>query len=129
VKAETGGGCIELNGVPSARAETGGGGIIAQVSRIRDRTDSTLETSAGDINYRLSRFDLSISIRANIERRTAQILSDFPTFTSPAKAVTGTKNRVGRRPVKRARTVLKARTNSGNIKLSVPAVEDLDRYL
>src|SRR5204862_277891 len=50
VRAETGGGSIELNGVPSARAETGGGGIVAKfVSSTGERTDSLLETSAGDV--------------------------------------------------------------------------------
>ena len=53
--AETGGGSIELNGVPSAHAETGAGGIVAKfVSSTGERTDSVLETSAGDITVYLA---------------------------------------------------------------------------
>src|SRR5205807_2228429 len=67
VRAETGGGSIELNGVPSARAETGGGGIVAKfVPSTGERTDSVLETSAGDITVYLVS-NLNISIRASIE--------------------------------------------------------------
>lgn len=78
VHAETGGGSIELNGVPSARAETGAGGIIARfVSASGERTDSVLETSAGDITVYLAP-DMNITIRASIEMANGhRIRSDF----------------------------------------------------
>jgi hypothetical protein len=79
VKAETGGGSIELNGVPSARAETGAGGIVAKfVSSSGERTDSYLETSAGDITVYLAS-NLAITVRANIDLANGHcIRSDFP---------------------------------------------------
>src|SRR5207245_9126402 len=49
VHAETGAGRIELNGVPSARAETGAGTIVARLLPGGERTDSMLETSVADI--------------------------------------------------------------------------------
>lgn len=79
VRAETAGGTIELNGVSSARAETGAGGIIAKfTSATKDRTDSVLETSAGDITIYLAS-DLPITIRASIDVANGHsIRSDFP---------------------------------------------------
>jgi len=78
VRAETGGGSIELNGVPSARAETGAGGITAKfVSSTGERSDSVLETSAGDITVYLAP-SLALSIRASIEVANGHsIRSDF----------------------------------------------------
>lgn len=79
VRAETGGGSIELNGVPSARAETGAGGIVARfVASNGERTDSVLETSAGDITVYLAS-NVSITVRASIEVANGHsISSDFP---------------------------------------------------
>jgi hypothetical protein len=77
VKAETGGGSITLNGVPAARAETGAGGIVAKFVSGTDRTDSVLETSAGDITVYLAP-NLNITIRASIELANGhRIRSDF----------------------------------------------------
>src|SRR5437899_1697517 len=78
VHADTGGGSIELNGVPGARAETGAGGIIAKfIASTGERTDSVLETSAGDITVFLAA-DLAITIRASVELANGhQIRSDF----------------------------------------------------
>ncbi|MBZ5651952.1 MAG: DUF4097 domain-containing protein [Acidobacteriia bacterium] len=77
VRAETGGGSITLNGVPAARAETGAGGIVAKFISGTDRTDSVLETSAGDITVYLAP-NLGISIRASIELANGhRIRSDF----------------------------------------------------
>jgi len=77
VKAETGGGSITLNGVPAARAETGAGGIVAKFVSGTDRTDSVLETSAGDITVYLAP-TLNITIRASIELANGhRIRSDF----------------------------------------------------
>jgi DUF4097 and DUF4098 domain-containing protein YvlB len=67
VRAETGAGRIELNGVPSARAETGAGGIVARfVASNAPRSDSTLETSAGDVTVYMDP-SIKISVRASID--------------------------------------------------------------
>jgi len=77
VRAETGGGSITLNGVPAARAETGAGGIVAKFVSGTDRTDSVLETSAGDITVYLAP-NLGITIRASIDLANGhRIRSDF----------------------------------------------------
>lgn len=117
VRAETGGGSIELNGVPSARAETGAGGIVAKfVAGSGERTDSELETSAGDITVYLAP-NLNISIRASIEVANGhEIRSDFPDIrvTSEGgdygpKTITAEGNLNGGGPV------LKVRTTTGDI--------------
>jgi len=79
VHAETGGGSIELNDILSARAETGSGGIVAKfVSGSGERSDSVLETAAGDIVVYLSS-SLNISIRASVDLANGhEIHSDFP---------------------------------------------------
>ncbi len=118
VKAETGGGCIELNGVPSARAETGGGGIIAKFLASADRTDSTLETGAGDITVYLAE-DLSISIRANIELANGHriMASDFPNIHVASEGGEwGPRTVSAEGQLNGGGPVLKVRTNSGNIK-------------
>ncbi len=77
VRAETGGGSITLNGVPTAKAETGAGGIVAKFVTGNDRTDSVLETSAGDITVYLAP-NLGITIRASIDLANGhRIRSDF----------------------------------------------------
>ncbi len=77
VRAETGGGSITLNGVPTAKAETGAGGIVAKFVSGNDRTDSVLETSAGDITVYLAP-NLGITIRASIDLANGhRIRSDF----------------------------------------------------
>ncbi len=77
VRAETGGGSITLNGVTAARAETGAGGIVAKFVSGGDRTDSVLETSAGDITVYLAP-SLNITIRASIDLANGhRIRSDF----------------------------------------------------
>ena len=77
--AETGGGSIELNDILSARAETGSGGIVAKfVTGSGERSDSVLETAAGDIIVYLSS-SLNISIRASVDLANGhEIHSDFP---------------------------------------------------
>ncbi len=77
VRAETGAGRIELNGVSSARAETGAGAIVAKI--IANPTqDSRLETSAGDITVYIAP-DVKVTINAAIEMATGHtIRSDIP---------------------------------------------------
>jgi DUF4097 and DUF4098 domain-containing protein YvlB len=119
VHAETGGGSIELNGVPSARAETGAGGIVARfVSSSGERTDSVLETSAGDITVYLAP-NLSITIRASIEVANGHnIRSDFSEINIrteggqwEAKTVSAEGSLNGGGPV------LKVRTTTGDISI------------
>jgi DUF4097 and DUF4098 domain-containing protein YvlB len=77
VRAETGGGSITLNGVTAAKAETGAGGIVAKFVSGGDRTDSVLETSAGDITVYLAP-TLNITIQASIDLANGhRIRSDF----------------------------------------------------
>jgi hypothetical protein len=77
VRAETGGGSITLNGVTAAKAETGAGGIVAKFVSGGERTDSVLETSAGDITVYLAP-TLNITIQASIELANGhRIRSDF----------------------------------------------------
>ncbi len=79
VRAETGAGRIELNGIAAARAETGAGGIVAKfTSPNADKTDSSLETAAGDIIVYIAPA-LALSIRASIDLANGHtIRSDFP---------------------------------------------------
>jgi len=78
VRAETGAGRIELNGVPSAQAETGAGGILARfISSSGEKTDSSLETAAGDITVYIAP-NVALTIRAAIEMANGHsIRSDF----------------------------------------------------
>ena len=77
VRAQTGGGSITLNGVTAAKAETGAGGIVAKFVSGGERTDSVLETSAGDITVYLAP-SLNITIRASIDLANGhRIRSDF----------------------------------------------------
>lgn len=77
VRAETGGGSIELNGVPCAHAETSAGGIVAKFVSGNQRTDSLLETSAGDVTIYLAP-SLNVTVRAAIELANGHsIRSDF----------------------------------------------------
>lgn len=79
VGANSGAGSIELYGVPSARVETGAGGITVKfVNTGGDRGDSLLETSAGDILVYIAA-DLALSVRASVDLGNGHhITSDFP---------------------------------------------------
>jgi len=117
VRAETGGGSIELNGVPSARAETGGGGIVAKfLSSSGERTDSSLETGAGDITVYLSG-DIAISIRAEIELANGHtIRSDFADLrVSSDGGNWGPKTVRAEGSLNGGGPLLKVQTNTGNI--------------
>jgi DUF4097 and DUF4098 domain-containing protein YvlB len=116
VQAQTGGGSIALNGVPAAKAETGAGGIVAKFVSGSGRTDSVLETSAGDITVYLAP-DLSITIRASIDLANGhRIRSDFSEIQVSSEGgqwgpgtATAEGNLNGGGPV------LKVRTTTGNI--------------
>ena len=117
VKAETGGGTIELWGVPVANVQTGAGSVIAKfVSGGSDRSDSVLETSAGDITVYVMA-NVNLTVHASIEAATGHhITSDFPEIKVSSeggqwdpKLVTAEGNLNGGGPV------LKVRTTMGNI--------------
>ena len=117
VRAETGGGSIELNGVTSARAETGAGGIVAKfVSSSGARTDSVLETSAGDITVFLAS-DLPITIRANVDVANGHsIRSDFPDIHIHSEGGDyGPKTLTAEGSLNGGGPVLKVRTTTGDI--------------
>ena len=79
VQAETGGGGIELNGVPSARVETGAGGIVVKLVKTGAvASDSRIETAAGDITIYIAT-DAALSVRASVDMGNGhRITSDFP---------------------------------------------------
>ena len=116
VRAQTGGGSIALNGVPSARAETEAGGIVAKFVSGNERSDSVLETSAGDITVYLAP-ELSMTIRASIDLANGhRIRSDFSEIRVSSEggewgpgSATAEGNLNGGGPV------LKVRTTTGNI--------------
>ncbi len=116
VRANTGGGSIELNGVPSARAETGAGGIVAKfVAGTGDRSDSQLETSAGDITVYLAS-DVHLTIRASIEVANGhQIRSDIPEIRITAEGDYGPKTYTAEGNLNGGGPVLKVLTTTGDI--------------
>ena len=78
VGANAGAGSIELYGVPSARVETGAGGITVKfINTGAERSDSMLETAAGDITVYIAP-DVAISVRASVDLGNGhRITSDF----------------------------------------------------
>lgn len=78
VGANAGAGSIELYGVPSARVETGAGGIVVKfINTGAERSDSMLETAAGDITVYIAA-DVAISVRASVDLGNGHhITSDF----------------------------------------------------
>lgn len=79
VGANAGAGSIELYGVPSARVETGAGGITVKfINTGAERSDSMLETAAGDITVYIAP-DVAINVRASVDLGNGHhITSDFP---------------------------------------------------
>ena len=118
VQAQTGGGSIQLDGATSVQAETAAGGIVVKLfsSNGVSRTNSTLETSAGDITVYLAN-DLAISIRAEIEIASGHnIRSDFPEIhVSSEGGQWGPKTVSAEGQLNGGGPVLKVRTNSGNV--------------
>jgi DUF4097 and DUF4098 domain-containing protein YvlB len=117
VRAQTGGGSIQLDGATSVQAETSAGGIIVKLlPSTGGRTNSTLETSAGDITVYLAN-DLAISIRAEIEIANGHtIRSDFSDIrVSSEGGQWGPKTVTAEGQLNGGGPVLKVRTNSGNV--------------
>jgi hypothetical protein len=106
-----------LDGATSVRAETAAGGIVVKLLNGADhRSDSTLETSAGDITVYLAG-DLAISIRAEIEAASGHTIhSDFSDIrVSTAGGQWGPKTVTAEGQLNGGGPVLKVRTNSGNV--------------
>ncbi|HZE26694.1 MAG TPA: hypothetical protein VE083_04865 [Terriglobales bacterium] len=119
VRAQTGAGRIELNGVSSARAETGAGGILAKfISSSGERSDSLLETSAGDIVVYIAP-DVAITVRASIDLANGhKILSDFTDIrvTSEGGEWPGPKSFTAEGKLNGGGPTLKVRTTTGDIR-------------
>ncbi len=119
VQAQTGGGSIQLDGATSVQAETSAGGIVVKLlssAAAAARSNSTLETSAGDITVYLAN-DLPISIRAEIEIANGHtIRSDFSDIhVSTEGGPWGPKTVTAEGQLNGGGPVLKVRTNSGNV--------------
>jgi hypothetical protein len=119
VRAQTGGGGIELYGVPSARAETGAGSIIVKlVNTGAERSDSMLETSAGDITVYIAR-DVAISVRASVElgngHRITSDFSDIHVSSEGGGDWGGPKTLTAEGKLNGGGPVLKVRTTTGDI--------------
>ncbi len=121
VQAETGGGSIQLDGATSVQAETSAGGIVVKLlsssnTAASGRSNSSLETSAGDITVYLAN-DLPISIRAEIEMANGHTIhSDFPDIhVSSEGGNWGPKTVTAEGQLNGGGPVLKVRTNSGNV--------------
>ena len=106
VQAQTGGGSIQLDGATSLLSSTGAA----------SRSNSTLETSAGDITVYLAN-DLAISIRAEIEMANGHTIhSDFSDIrVSSEGGPYGPKTVTAEGQLNGGGPVLKVRTNSGNV--------------
>jgi len=118
VHAETGGGSIELNGVPCARAETGAGGIVAKFVPGSQRTDSMLETAAGDVTIYLTS-NLNVTVRADIELANGHsIHSDFSEIRVNSEGGDwGPKTISAEGSLNGGGPMVKVRTVSGNISI------------
>jgi len=118
VEAETGGGSIQLDRATSVRAETGAGGIVVKLVSSSDvRTNSTLETSAGDITVYLSK-DIPITVRAAIEMANGHtIRSEFGDIhvSNEGGIWPGPRTVSAEGKLNGGGPVLKVRTSSGNI--------------
>lgn len=118
VEAQTGGGSIQLDGATSVRAETGAGGIIVKLLSSSDvHSNSTLETSAGDITVYLAN-NIPITIRAAIDMAAGHtIRTDFNDIrvSSEGGNWPGPRTITAEGQLNGGGPTLKVRTSSGNI--------------
>ncbi len=117
VGANSGAGSIELYGVPSARVETGAGGITVKfVNGTAERSDSMLETSAGDITVYIAA-GVPISVRASVDLGNGHhITSDFPDIRVASEGDQwGPRTLTAEGKLNGGGPVLKVRTTTGNI--------------
>jgi DUF4097 and DUF4098 domain-containing protein YvlB len=117
VGANAGAGTIELYGVPSARVQTGAGGITVKfINTGAERSDSVLETSAGDITVYIAS-DVALSVRANVDLGNGHhITSDFPDIHIASEGNPwGPKELTAEGKLNGGGPVLKVRTTTGDI--------------
>lgn len=117
VGASAGAGTIELYGVPSARVETGAGGITVKfINTGAERNDSILETSAGDITVYIAP-DVAMSVRASVDLGNGHhITSDFPDIHVASEGNQwGPRTLSAEGKLNGGGPVLKVRTTTGNI--------------
>ncbi|HVI08307.1 MAG TPA: hypothetical protein VND65_08440 [Candidatus Binatia bacterium] len=115
VGANAGAGSIELYGVPSAKVETGAGGITVKFINGNDRSDSMLETSAGDITVYISP-GVALSVRASVEMGSGHhISSDFPDIHVSSQGNPWVKTLTAEGKLNGGGPVLKVRTATGDI--------------
>jgi hypothetical protein len=117
VGASAGAGSIELYGVPSARVQTGAGGITVKfINAGSERNDSMLETSAGDITVYLAA-DVALSVRASVDLGNGHhIMSDFPDIHIASEGTQWEPRTLSAEgKLNGGGPVLKVRTTTGNI--------------
>jgi hypothetical protein len=117
VGANSGAGSIELYGVPSARVETGAGGITVKfINTPAERSDSVLETSAGDIAVYIAA-DVALSVRASVDLGNGHhITSEFPGIHVASEGDQwGPRTLNAEGNLNGGGPVLKVRTTTGNI--------------
>jgi DUF4097 and DUF4098 domain-containing protein YvlB len=116
VGANTGAGSIELYGVPSAKVETGAGGITVKLINGTDRSDSMLETSAGDITVYIAP-NVALSVRASVDLGNGhRISSEFPDIHITSEGNQwGPKTLSAEGKLNGGGPVLKVRTTTGDI--------------
>jgi hypothetical protein len=110
-------GSVELFGVPSARVETGAGGITVKfINTAAERSDSVLETSAGDITVYIAP-DVAISVRASVDLGNGHhITSDFADIHVASEGDQwGPRTLSAEGKLNGGGPVLKVRTTTGNI--------------
>jgi len=117
VGANTGAGTIELWGVPSAKVETGAGGITLKlINAGGENHDSDLETGAGDITVYIAS-DVAINIRASVDMGSGhRITSDFQDIKSRSEGDQwGPKTLTAEGKLNGGGPTLKIHTSSGDI--------------
>jgi DUF4097 and DUF4098 domain-containing protein YvlB len=115
-RAETGSGRIDLYDVPSAKAETGAGGITVKlVNTGGERHDSDLETSVGDITVYIAP-DVALNVWASVDMGSGhRITSEFPDIHIQSQGDWGAKSYSAEGKLNGGGPTLKVHTSSGDI--------------
>jgi len=115
VQAETGAGRIELDGVPTAQAESGAGAIIARFVAGGEHSNSRLETGSGDITVYLAP-SLNLTVRASIEMANGhKIISEFPELKVQTEGEWGSQSATAEGSLNGGGPLLKVHTATGNV--------------
>lgn len=118
VWAQTGAGRVELGPVPAAQVQTGAGGIVATFVPGGEPTDSSLQTSAGDVTVYLAS-GLHVTVQAAIELANGHTIhSDFSEIHVNSEGGDwGPKTITAEGSLNGGGEVLKIRTTTGDINL------------